>query len=155
VRTILVVDDDDNTRHGLGLGLRSLGYRIRFAESAPVALDVLRAYPVDIVISDHFMPGMSGLELLKLVRARHPDTIRIMLTGHADMELAIEAINRGEIYRFLMKPCDRQELGIALQLAFQQLDLRRENQRLLALVRSNPKLAAYLNEVPAASIPKP
>ena len=145
--SILVVDDDDNARHGLGLSLRSCGYRVSFAASAEAALDLLRLEPVDVVISDHRMPGMSGLEFLKLVHDRHPDTIRIMLTGHADMEMAIKAINHGEIYRFLTKPCDRVELQVTLHLACERLQLERENRHLLALIRTTPELASRVEEL--------
>ena len=145
--TILVVDDDDNARHGLGLALRSGGYRVSFAASAESALELLRFEPMDVIISDHRMPGMSGLEFLKLVRDRYPDTIRIMLTGHADMEMAIKAINHGEIYRFLTKPCDRVELQVTLHLACERLQLERENRRLLALVRATPELASRAREL--------
>jgi DNA-binding NtrC family response regulator len=90
---------------------------------------------VDLVLSDHLMPEMTGLEFLKLVRDRHPDSVRLMLTGHADMQTAIDAINHGEIYRFLTKPWDDTEIKVTLHLAFEQLDLERENRRLLATVR--------------------
>ena len=145
--SILVVDDDDNTRHGLGLALRSSGYRVSFAASAESALELLRIEPVDVVISDHLLSGMSGLEFLKLVRDRHPDTVRIMLTGHADMDMAIKAINHGEIYRFLTKPCDRVELQVTLHLACERLELERENRRLLALIRTTPELAARVEKL--------
>jgi len=74
-------------------------------------------------------------EFLKLVRNRYSDVMRIMLTGHADMQTAIDAINQGNIYRFLTKPWDDTELKVTLFLAFEQLDLERENRRLLAMVR--------------------
>jgi DNA-binding NtrC family response regulator len=145
--SILVVDDDDNARHGLGLALRSGGYRVSFAASAESALEFLRVEPVDVVISDHCMPGMSGLEFLKLVRDRHPDTVRIMLTGHADMDMAIKAINQGEIYRFLTKPCDRVELQVTLHLACEKLQLERENRRLLAVIRATPELSSRVEQL--------
>ncbi len=141
------MDDDDNARHGLGLSLRSCGYRVNFAASAEAALELLRLEPADVIISDHCMSGMSGLEFLKLVRDRHPDTVRIMLTGHADMDMAIKAINHGEIYRFLTKPCDRVELQVTLHLACERLELERENRRLLALIRTTPELAARVEKV--------
>jgi DNA-binding NtrC family response regulator len=88
-----------------------------------------------MVISDHLMPNMSGFELLKIVRDRHPDCIRVILTGHADMTIAAEAINHGEIYRFLTKPWDLNELLVTLFIAFDHLELKRENQRLLETIR--------------------
>ena len=88
-----------------------------------------------MVISDHLMPNMTGLEFLKIVRERFPDMVRLMLTGHADMQTAIDAINQGNIYRFLTKPWDDTELKVTLFLAFEQLDLERENRKLLSMVR--------------------
>jgi len=105
------------------------------ANSAEQGLAMLKTHPIDMVISDHLMPNMTGLEFLKLVRTRHPNVGRVMLTGHADMETAISAINQGEIYRFLQKPWDDLELKITIHLAFEHLDLERENRRLLQKVR--------------------
>jgi DNA-binding NtrC family response regulator len=81
------------------------------------------------------MPNMTRLEFLKIVRDRYPDMMRLMLTGHADMQTAIDAINQGNIYRFLTKPWDDTELKVTVFLAFEQLDLERENRQLLAMVR--------------------
>ena len=88
------------------------------------------------------MPGITGLELLDLVRDRHPDCARILLTGHADARTAVEAINRGAVYRFLLKPCDPLELQVTVHLALEQLELERENRRLLTFIRSHPELQA-------------
>ncbi len=138
--TVLIVDDDEGVRMGLGHSLHGDGYRLLFAASPAEALDLLRAGPVDVVISDHLMPGMTGLEFLKLVRDRHPDCVRIMLTGHADVEMAIQALNQGEIYRFLHKPCERTELQVTVHLACERLALERENRRLLSILRTHPDL---------------
>ena len=70
-----------------------------------------------------------------VIEPLHPDAVRLMLTGHADMQTAIDAINQGSIYRFLTKPWDDTELKVTLFLAFEQLELERENRRLLAMVR--------------------
>jgi two-component system probable response regulator PhcQ len=142
--TVLIVDDEEGVLNGLGHTLWKTEYRLCFASDPETALDVLHDEKVDIVLSDNLMPGMSGLEFLKIVHDRYPDTIRIMLTGHADMETAVNAINQGEIYRFLLKPCDRAELLVTLHLACDKLELERENRRLLALIRSHPDLVAKL-----------
>jgi DNA-binding NtrC family response regulator len=141
---ILFVDDDEDIRLGLELSLRKLHYQLEFAASPHEALRILATRPADVVISDHLMPGMTGLEFLNIVHDRFPDTVRIMLTGHADIQTAIKAINQGEIYRFLTKPCDPVELQVTLHLACERLELERENRRLLALVRSHPDLAMRL-----------
>jgi len=141
---ILFVDDDEALLEGLARTLRKLDYQLEFACGPAEALQLLASRPVDVVISDHLMPGMTGIEFLTLVHDRFPDTVRIMLTGHAETDLTIRAINHGEIYRFLTKPCDPVELQVTLHLACEKLALERENRRLLALVRSHPELAARL-----------
>jgi len=115
--------------------LRKEGYELYFAEGPHEALKIMAETPIDLVLSDHMMPQMSGMEFLTLVHDRYPDTMRLMLTGHADMETAIRAINQGEIYRFLTKPWDDTELKVTLFMAFERQDLERENRRLLATVR--------------------
>ena len=134
-RRILIVDDEENVCHALRRSLRKEGYELFFGHEPAQGLELLKKQPVDMVISDHLMPNMTGLEFLKLVRDRYPDAMRLMLTGHADMQTAIDAINQGNIYRFLTKPWDDTELKVTLFLAFEQLDLERENRSLLAMVR--------------------
>lgn len=144
--SILIVDDEENVRHALRRALRRTPYQLVFADGPAMALELLKKEPVDIVISDHLMPETTGLEFLKLVRDRCPHAIRIMLTGHASMETAIEAINQGEIYRFLTKPWDDTELKITLHLAIEKLTLETENRRLLAAVRAQQNLLKSLEK---------
>jgi two-component system probable response regulator PhcQ len=134
-RRILIVDDEENVCRALGRCLRREGYELLFANQPDQALELLKTTSVDAVLSDHLMPNMTGLDFLKMVRNRYPDCLRIMLTGHADMQTAIDAINQGEIYRFLTKPWDDTELKVTLFIGFEQLELERENRRLLAMVR--------------------
>jgi two-component system, probable response regulator PhcQ len=134
-RRILIVDDEENVCHALRRSLRKEGYELFFGNEPAQGLDLLKKQPVDMVISDHLMPNMTGLEFLKIVRERYPDAMRLMLTGHADMQTAIDAINQGAIYRFLTKPWDDTELKVTLFLAFEQLDMERENRKLLSMVR--------------------
>ena len=90
-RRILIVDDEENVCHALRRSLRKEGYELFFGNEPAQGLEVLKAQPVDMVISDHLMPNMTGLEFLKLVRNRYPDVMRIMLivetfeTGQASM----------------------------------------------------------------------
>lgn len=134
-RRILIVDDEENVCNALRRSLRKEGYELFFGHEPAQGLEILSKQKVDMVMSDHLMPNMTGLEFLKMVRDRYPDMMRIMLTGHADMQTAIDAINQGNIYRFLTKPWDDTELKVTLFLAFEQLDLERENRKLLAMVR--------------------
>jgi DNA-binding NtrC family response regulator len=134
-RRILIVDDEPSVRHALGRGLRNEGYELFCAAEPFVGLALMKARHFDMVISDHLMPNMTGLEFLKIVRNRQPDAVRIMLTGQADRQTAIDAINHGCIRNFLTKPWDETELKVTLSLAFEQLAVERENRKLLAMVR--------------------
>lgn len=144
-RKLLVVDDDDMVRTALSRTLRSAGYQVFEAPSGEAALSLLGETRVDIVVSDHLMPDMTGLELLKCVHDRHPDALRVIVTGHAEMNVAIEAINQGEVYRFITKPWDNTELKVMIHIAFEQLELERRHRRLLAAVRTDPTLYALLD----------
>lgn len=145
-RRILVVDDEENVCKALRRTLKRDGYEVVTAGSPAEALETLKREKFDLILSDHLMPEMTGLELLKLVHDRHPDMMRMMLTGHADIETAIAAINQGEIYRFLSKPWDDAELKVTLFLAFERLDLERENRRLLAMLRHQNDLLRSLED---------
>ncbi len=139
-RRILVVDDEINICNALRRSLRKEGYEILVANEPAQALELLKTEKVDLVLSDHLMPNMTGLEFLSVVRDRHPNSVRILLTGHADMDTAIKAINDGQVYRFLTKPWDDVELKVTLYLAFEHLDLEREHRRLLSTVRRQADL---------------
>jgi DNA-binding NtrC family response regulator len=139
-RSILIVDDEENVARALCRCLRKEGYNLHVAHGPDEALKIMAKTHIDAVLSDHLMPNITGLEFLKMVRNRYPDCLRIMLTGHADMQTAIDAINHGEIYRFLTKPWDDTELKVTLFIGFEQLDLERENRRLLATVRRQADL---------------
>jgi len=134
-KRILIVDDEENVCHALRRSLRKEGYELFFGHEPAEGLELLKKQPVDMVISDHLMPNMTGLEFLKIVRDRYPDVMRLILTGHADMQTAIDAINLGAIYRFLTKPWDDADLKITLFLAFEQQDLELENRKLVSMVR--------------------
>lgn len=131
---IMIVDDEENVRNSLIRLLRREGFDLVTASSATEAMEILLEEAVDLIISDEKMPGMSGLEFLKLVRQRHPETMRFILTGHADPEFIIRAINEGEIYRFFTKPWDNEDMKNAIRSALQYLELIRENRRLHELV---------------------
>jgi len=133
--TVLIVDDQPAIRNVLEDALSHEPYDILYAASAEDALGILTRHQVDVVISDELMPGMSGSEFLAVVRRKYPDTIRIILTGHASLESAIRAINEGEIYRFLTKPCNVLDLSVTIRHALQQKDLMKENERLLQIVK--------------------
>jgi DNA-binding NtrC family response regulator len=95
---------------------------------------------IDVVVSDERMPGMTGSEFLSIVCQKHPGTMRIILTGQATLDAAVQAINEGEIFRFLLKPCHAQDLAQTILSALEVQVLRREASRLLATARERGAL---------------
>jgi response regulator RpfG family c-di-GMP phosphodiesterase len=131
--TILCVDDEPNILSSLRRLFRPEGYRIFVAESGSDALQLLEREAVDLVISDMRMPVMDGAEFLARVRTGWPDTIRLLLTGFADMESTISAINKGEIYRYINKPWDDNDILLVVRRALERKALERAKERLEAL----------------------
>ncbi len=129
--TILCVDDEEAVLEGLELSLRR-SYRVVSATSGQDGLARLEdAGPFPIVISDMRMPGMDGAQFLTEVRKRSPGTMRILLTGQADMAAAISAVNEGQVFRFLTKPCPGKQLLPVLDDAMEVHTLRAAEKQLL------------------------
>jgi len=117
---VLLVDDEPLITTTLKRVLRKEPYDICTANSGAEALQILARKPVDVIVSDERMPGMSGSEFLAVARQQYPDTARIILTGQANLEAAIRAINEGAICRFLTKPCKEDDLTLAIGEALRQ-----------------------------------
>ena len=143
---ILLVDDSPNVLKALQRTFRAEDYTTLKAESALEAMAVIENEVIDVIISDENMPGISGTELLRVMKDRYPHTVRIMLTGLTDIEVAKNAINKGEIYRFFNKPWDDFELLISVRYALEQKKIERENARLKSIVRTQEKLLKQLEE---------
>ncbi|MBA3541181.1 MAG: sigma-54-dependent Fis family transcriptional regulator, partial [Deltaproteobacteria bacterium] len=129
--SVLIVDDDDDTRTLLTETLRRRGFAVEGASSARGCLEHLRTNTVDVVVTDVQMPGISGVELCRVLRERHPDLLPIVLTGVGNLDLAISAIRAGA-YDFLTKPAKVETLEIALRRALDHLSVRQEVKRLRA-----------------------
>lgn len=115
--TVLLVDDEPHLTRGIQWALRRAPVEFLTAHSAASALDLLRTRTVDVVVSDECMPAMKGTELLALVRAQFPAVARILLTGHATLDVATKAINEGQIAFLLHKPCPPERLLAAITAA--------------------------------------
>jgi len=133
--TLLFVDDESNILSSLKRLFRQFGYRIFTAESGALGLQILEKEAVDLVISDMRMPEMNGAQFLEKVREKWPQTVRILLTGYAEVDATIDAINKGQIYRYVSKPWDDTEIVTTVKQALEQKILAREKQRLEELTR--------------------
>lgn len=141
---ILIVDDEPHVISALMRGLDEEPFRLRGAASGEEALLLMAEEAFKVVISDERMPGMDGAEFLSRVKKLHPETVRIMLTGHASVQSAMRAVNSGEIYRFFTKPWNDTELKLAVLSALEKYDLERENRRLLRTVKRQSRELRYL-----------
>ena len=128
---ILLVDDDSNVLDGYRRSL-SREFLLETAIGSDQALPLIEKNgPYAVIVSDMRMPGMNGIQLLNAVKTASPETIRIILTGNADLETAIDAINEGSIFRFLIKPCDREVMAKTLTAALMQYRLLTAEKELL------------------------
>ncbi|NMG31779.1 EAL domain-containing protein [Aromatoleum evansii] len=122
-RTLLLVDDEPSIQSAVRRILRREGYTLLFAANPAEALELLARHPVGVVISDFRMPGMDGVQFLDKVRGLYPQSVRMILSGYADVEMITGAINRGAVFRFLHKPWDDRELLEAVRDAFERFEL--------------------------------
>ena len=144
---ILFVDDEPNLTAALKRALRSEPYELLSANSAEEALALLAHRPVDVVVSDERMPGMSGSVFLAGVRTVYPDTIRIILSGQASLEAAVCAINEGQVHRFFLKPCNPADLMVTIQQALAHRKLEQQSRRLLREFQRQASVIAELERV--------
>jgi len=133
--TVLFVDDEVNILKALQRLLRHGPWTVLTASRPQEALELLDRAEAQVVVSDQRMPDMSGVDFLAAVRERHPDVVRMMLTGYTEMTIAVEAINKGEIYRLITKPWNDEELKATLRQAFDHYDLKQEIRRLNQITR--------------------
>ena len=139
--TVLVVDDDENIGKAVRRTLKTKGIHTAFAGSGQEALNIIRnaAVPFAVVLSDQRMPGMKGHEFLEKCIEFLPDSIRILMSGYADLDSMIESVNKGRIHRFIAKPWKNKDLLNTVQESLEQYDLVNENQALLKTVKEQNK----------------
>jgi len=128
--SILVVDDEEEILHSLR-GLLRMEFKVYTASSGGEAIKILEQEPIHIILSDQRMPEMAGVDLLTQARGEHPGAIRVMFTGYTDVKAVIEAINQGQIFRYLAKPWHPDELLAVLREASAAYDQQAGQRRLL------------------------
>ena len=131
---ILLVDDEPEILFSLR-GLLRREFDLHTAQSGAEALEILRLHPIHVVMTDQRMPEMTGVELLRQTRGACPEAIRIVFTGYADIKSVVDAINQGQIYRYLTKPWDPDELCALLHEACDHFERIAERRRLLLDLR--------------------
>jgi DNA-binding NtrC family response regulator len=132
---VMLVDDDPDVLRGLERRLHKEPYQIVTASGAEEAADVLEHGPVDVIVCDEEMPGMSGTEFLSRVAQRYPDVVKLVLTGHPTLPAVLRALNEGKVYHFFTKPCNEIELAITIRHALEQKDLVQKSRELLELTK--------------------
>jgi signal transduction histidine kinase len=149
--TLLVVDDEPDVVQSVQDLLR-LDYKVLGATRAKEGLRILQEQEIHLVMTDQRMPEMTGVEFLSQVRGDHPEAIRLLFTGYADLKAVVDAINQGNVYRYITKPWDPDDLQIIIRQAAEQYDLLVERKRLLAELQSKNLELQKANEMKEAFI---
>lgn len=128
--TILYVDDEVNNLNSFKAAFRR-DFKVFTASSGKEGLDILSNNVINIIITDQRMPEMTGVEFLIEVLKEHVEPIRILLTGYSDINAVIDAVNKGQIYYYINKPWDEQQLRIVIKNAYEIFSLRESNKQLM------------------------
>lgn len=145
VATLLFVDDESNILSSLKRLFRTQGYHIITAESGKEGLSCLEQQHIDLIVSDMRMPEMDGAQFLEQVATRWPQTVRILLTGYSDITSTIAAVNKGQIYRYISKPWEDNDILLSVRRALEQQSLEKERRRLELLTQKQNKELKSLN----------
>ncbi len=144
--SILYIDDEVNNLVAFKANFRR-DYKIFTTESVEEAFLLLRENNIQIIITDQRMPGKTGVDFLQDVIKEFPDPIRILLTGYSDIEVVIDAINKGQVFRYITKPFNELELKMTIENAMEVYNLRKENKELMQkLLVANEQLEFMLRQ---------
>ena len=145
---LLFVDDEENILRSLSRLFADEGYSVSTASSGAEGIEILKGNEIAVVVSDQGMPQMRGTEFLEQVKGMSPDTVRIILTGYADLNAAIEAINKGGAFQYVTKPWDNDSLILSVRMAAERYNLLKENRHLIELTnRQNEELKRWSAEL--------
>jgi response regulator RpfG family c-di-GMP phosphodiesterase len=144
--SVLYVDDEINNLQSFKAAFRR-DFLIYTAASAKEGMKILNVVPIQIIITDQRMPEMSGVEFLEQIIPIYPDPIRILLTGYSDIQAVIDAINKGQVYHYITKPWDEEQLRNIIKKSLEVYALRGENKELVkSLLRANEQLEFLLRQ---------
>lgn len=144
--SILYVDDEEHNLTSFKASFRHK-FRIYTAISAKAAREILEKKPVEIIITDQRMPEETGVQFLQSIIPIYPEPIRMLLTGYSDIEAVIDSINKGQVFKYITKPWNDQELEININNAYEVFRLRKENKELVERLRkANEQLEFYLRQ---------
>ena len=149
---LLLVDDEDNVLSSLRRLFRKSGCQIYTANSGQKGIEVLKEQNIDVIVSDARMPEMSGPEFLAIAAEEYPNTVRILLTGYADMEAVVDAVNLWRISHYLEKPWDDEKLKALVDETFVTIGFKKENEYLQSLVSSQNEKLTEVNESLEATV---
>ena len=144
--TLLIVDDEESILNALRRVFRTEPYRILTTTSVAQGLKWVQSEPVAMVVSDHRMPEMPGTEFLSLVRKLKPDVLRVLLTGYADLEAAMRAINQSQVFRFIAKPWEDEALRASVKDGLERYELVQANRELTKLTQRQNQELHVLNQ---------
>lgn len=143
---ILYLDDEVNNLESFKANFRKC-YEVYTAETAGDAQKILKEHNIEIIITDQRMPNITGVEFLESIIDEYPSPIRMLLTGYADIETVIDAINKGKIYHYTTKPFNAEELKITIDKAYEVYTLREENKQLMKnLLQVNAQLEFMIRQ---------
>lgn len=143
---VLYVDDEQTNLFSFKASFRR-DFNVFTAASGSEGLKILNEKKFHVVISDQRMPGMTGIEFFQKTKEVHPDPIRVLLTGYADINAVIDAINKGEVYRYVTKPWNTDEVKTIIHNAYEIYKLREDNRILTErLIKANEQLEFLLRQ---------
>ena len=141
---VLYVDDEANNLLAFQAGFRRL-FEIYTSETVTDAMNILNDRDIQVIIADQRMPKTTGVEFFNIIRKAHPNPVRILLTGYSDLESVIDAINKGEIFRYIKKPWDEIELTTAIQNAYEMYTTRKQlKSKVDELEKTNDELNRFV-----------
>ena len=144
--SVLAVDDEPHILNALNRLLRKEDYNFYTAPGGKEGLVFLAEHPVHLIISDQRMPEMTGTEFLQEVKKKYPETIRIILSGYAEVDTIIQSINKGEIYRFIPKPWNDEELKLVIRQCLEHYQLLEKTRLLAKEIQVHNEELEYLNK---------